>query len=237
MSQRHGRFWSIGYNAIGYTGDIKKPNWFTNVRRFAGLSTAGNAADPQLSAFYYGQGASPINRWVSSYFNKSRSPSRCYMWSGSRYPYNSNKSFKYTTEFTQVQRATIKVGYIGTGRASHRDGENSKTAGYINLRWRWDNQPWQETRVYTTPLTYVSDWYGSRTFNFNHPTGRGTIQFEILGNYGDFDQHDVGDRGPNASWSPVVNMALPGAGHLAAYNGELFKSFSGHQTRQYSENN
>ena len=41
MSQRHGRFWSIGYNAIGYTGDIKKPNWFTNVRRFAGLSTAG----------------------------------------------------------------------------------------------------------------------------------------------------------------------------------------------------
>lgn len=233
MSQRHGRFWSIGYNAIGYTGDIKKPNWFTNVRRFAGLPAAGNAADPQLSAFYYGQGASPINRWVSSYFNKSRSPSRCYMWSGSRYPYNSNKSFKYTTEFTQVQSATIKVGYIGTGRASHRDGENSKTAGYVNLRWRWDNQPWQETRVYTTPLTYVSDWYGSRTFNFNHPTGRGTIQFEILGNYGDFDQHDVGDRGPNASWSPVVNMGLTGAG----YNGELFKSFSGHQTRQYSENN
>lgn len=233
MSQRHGRFWSIGYNAIGYTGDIKKPNWFTNVRQFAGLPAAGNAADPQLSSFYFGQGASPNGRWVSSYFNKSRSPSQCYMWSGSRYPYNSNKSFKYTTEFTQVQRATIKIGYIGTGRASHRDGENSKTAGYINLRWRWDNQPWQETRVYTTPLTYVSDWYGSRTFNFNHPTGRGTIQFEILGNYGDFDQHDVGDRGPNASWSPVVNMGLTGAG----YNGELFKSGSGHQFRQYSENN
>lgn len=227
MSQRHGRFWSIGYNAIGYTGDIKKPNWFTNVRRFAGLSAAGNAADPQLSAFYYGQGASPINWWVSSYFNKSRSPSRCYMWSGSRYPYNRNQNFSYSTELTQVQRATIKIGYIGTGRASHRGGD----LGYVNLRWRWDNQPWQETRVYTPPDQYVSDWYGSRTFNFAHPTGRGRIQFEVFGNYGDFDQHDVGDRGPNASWSPVVNMGLTGAG----YNGELLKSGSGHQFRQYSE--
>lgn len=27
MSQRYGRFCSIEYNAIGYTGDIKKPNW------------------------------------------------------------------------------------------------------------------------------------------------------------------------------------------------------------------
>lgn len=232
MSQRHGRFWSIGYNAVGYTGQIQKPNWFTKVRQFAGLPAAGNGLDPDLSGFYFGPGASPEGRWMSSYFNKSRTPSRCYMWSGSRYPYNSNRTFKYTTELTQVQRATILIGYIGTGRASHRDGENSKTAGYVNLRWRWDSQPWQETRVYTSPLTYVSDWYGSRTFNFNHPTGRGTIQFEILGNYGDFDQHDIGDRGPDASWSPVVNMGLTGAG----YTGELFKSFSGHQFRQYTEN-
>ncbi|UOX40363.1 hypothetical protein UGMREWDR_CDS0042 [Aeromonas phage GomatiRiver_11] len=233
MSQRHGRFWSIGYNAVGYTGSINAPNWGSEIRRFAGLNPVGNGLDPALSNFYFGNN-NPGGRWMSSYFGRGRTPSRCFMWSGSRYPYNSWQPFNYGWAFTQIQNASIKIGWIGTGRASERDGENSNSQGYINLRWRWDSGAWQETRVFTSPAQYVSDWSGERTINLQHPSGsRGTLEFQILGNVGDFDQHDVGDRGPGQSWSPVVNMGLPGAG----YQGELFKSFSGHQTRVYDEYN
>ncbi|AAQ81540.1 hypothetical protein [Aeromonas phage SW69-9] len=230
MSQRHGRFWSIGFNAVGYTGSLPAPNWGTQIRRFAGLNPVGNGLDPALSEFYFGQGAQPAGRWMSQYFNRGRTPSRCFMWSGSRYPYNSWSGFDWGGELTQIANATIKIGWIGTGRASHRGGD----MGYINLRWKWDNDLWQETRIFTTPDTYVSDWYGNRVMNLNRPGGgRGTLTFKIVGNVGDFDQHDVGDRGPNASWSPVVDMSVAGSG----YQGELFKSFQGHQTRQYNENN
>ncbi|UYD59855.1 hypothetical protein LEHPIFIF_00082 [Aeromonas phage avDM9-HANS] len=232
MSQRHGRFWSVGFNAVGYTGQLNGPNWGSNIRRFAGLTPNGNGLDPALSNFYFGSN-SPGGRWMSSYFGKGRTPSRCFMWSGSRYPYNSWQVYNWGWTFTQIANAAIKIGWIGTGRASHRDGENSNTQAYINLKWRWDGGPWQETRVFTTPAQYVSDYYGSRTINLQHPSSRGTLEFQVITQTGDFDQHDVGDRGPGNDWNPIVDMSLPGAG----YNGQLFKSYSGHQTRQYSENN
>ncbi|QBX32656.1 hypothetical protein Asfd1_30 [Aeromonas phage Asfd_1] len=232
MSQRHGRFWSIGFNAVGYTGQINGPNWGTSIRSFAGLPAAGNGLDPALSNFYFGSN-SPGGRWMSSYFGRGRTPSRCFMWSGSRYPYNSWSEYNWGWSFSQISSAAIKIGWIGTGRASERDGENSNSQGYINLRWRWDGGGWQQTRIFTTIAKYVSDYYGERTINLSHPTGRGTLEFQVFGNVGDFDQHDVGDRGPNNTWNPIVNMSLPGAG----YNGELFKSYSGHQVQQFSEYN
>lgn len=217
-SQWHGELWSWGFNAVGNSyGAGGPPQWASQIRVQSGLPAAGWMGDGSLSYHAFGD-TNGYGRWLSPYCTANRTPSRCIMWSGSRYP--NNDRAVYDTGYAyldSIQDISFRVGWIGLGRASDAGSEFY----YVDCYYGWDNEADRYERMFYDPDDYENDVYGFTDRYYGRPGGGvGTFRIRLYVYAGSRNSHDVGDRGPGWDWAPVVPMGLPGA----AYQGDLARS-------------